>query len=98
MVPLPLGSASEMFATVSFDEAAFEWVVPGLVAATPGIFVLVALLVNAGNAGIWLPLARGRLREGEASGRRGARRSGPVQRLTRGDPARRERDGRGERI
>lgn len=60
-VPLPGDGQADFSAALSFDETASEWVVPGLVATTPGFFVLLAALLQTANAGLWLPMARRRL-------------------------------------
>jgi hypothetical protein len=62
VVPAPGDDASADFsASLVFADGASEWVVPGLVATTPGFFVLLALLAQMANAGFWLPMARRRL-------------------------------------
>jgi hypothetical protein len=48
-------------APLTFDESTFVWVVPGLVATTPGFFVILALLAQTANAALWLPVARRRV-------------------------------------
>jgi hypothetical protein len=61
VVPIPEGPAAGYTAPLTFDESAFEWVVPGLVATTPGFFVILALLAQTANAALWLPVARRRV-------------------------------------
>jgi hypothetical protein len=61
VVPIPEGPAAGYTAPLTFDESAFEWVVPGLVATTPGLFVILALLAQTANAALWLPVARRRV-------------------------------------
>jgi hypothetical protein len=61
VVPIPEGPAAGYTAPLTFDESASEWVVPGLVATTPGFFVILALLAQAANAALWLPVARRRV-------------------------------------
>ena len=62
-VPIPGGVAANYMTPLSFEESAFDWVVPGLVATTPGVFVILALLAQMVNAGLWLPMSRRRLNE-----------------------------------
>jgi hypothetical protein len=61
IVPIPEGPAAGYTAPLTFDGSAFEWVVPGLVATTPGFFVILALLAQTANAALWLPVARRRV-------------------------------------
>jgi outer membrane biosynthesis protein TonB len=61
IVPIPEGPAAGYTAPLTFDGTAFEWVVPGLVATTPGFFVILALLAQTANAALWLPVARRRV-------------------------------------
>jgi hypothetical protein len=62
VVPAPGGDPGADFsASLVFADGASEWVVPGLVATTPGFFVLLAVLAQMANAGFWLPMARRRL-------------------------------------
>jgi len=61
IVPLPGDTQTNFTAGLDFDDSASEWVVPGLVATTPGFFVLLALIAQMANAGVWLPMARRRL-------------------------------------
>jgi hypothetical protein len=34
------------------------WAVPGVVVGVPGLLVMLAVLLQAGGAGAWLPIAR----------------------------------------
>jgi hypothetical protein len=61
VVPIPEGPAAGYTAPLTFDDPAFEWVVPGLVATAPGFFVILALLAQTANAALWLPVARRRV-------------------------------------
>jgi hypothetical protein len=61
VVPIPDDPAAGYTAPLTFDESGFEWVVPGLVATTPGFFVILALLAQTANAALWLPVARRRV-------------------------------------
>jgi hypothetical protein len=61
VVPIPEGPGAGYTAPLTFDESSFEWVVPGLVATTPGFFVILALLAQTANAALWLPVARRRV-------------------------------------
>ena len=61
VVPIPGEATADFTASLVFDDAASAWVVPGLVATTPGFFVLLALVAQMANAGVWLPMARRRL-------------------------------------
>jgi len=61
VVPIPEDPSAGYTAPLTFDESSFEWVVPGLVATTPGFFVILALLAQTANAALWLPVARRRL-------------------------------------
>jgi hypothetical protein len=61
VVPMPEDPSAGYTAPLTFDESAFEWVVPGLVATTPGFFVILALLAQTANAALWLPVARRRV-------------------------------------
>jgi hypothetical protein len=60
-VPIPEDPSAGYTAPLTFDESAFEWVVPGLVATTPGFFVILAMLAQTANAALWLPVARRRV-------------------------------------
>ena len=60
-VPVPGDATADFTSPLSFDDSASEWLVPGLVATTPGFFVLLALGAQMANAGVWLPMARRRL-------------------------------------
>jgi hypothetical protein len=64
VVPIPGDATADFTAAFVFDDAASEWVVPGLVATTPGFFVLLALIAQVANAGVWLPMARRRVNDG----------------------------------
>ena len=61
VVPIPGDAQADFTAALVFDDAASEWVVPGLVATTPGFFVLLAMVAQMANAGVWLPMAKRRL-------------------------------------
>jgi hypothetical protein len=61
VVPIPDDATAAFTAAVVFDDSASEWVVPGLVATTPGFFVLLAVVAQMANAGVWLPMTRRRL-------------------------------------
>jgi hypothetical protein len=77
VVPVPGDANADFTAAVVYEESASAWVVPGLVATTPGFFVLLALVAQMANAGLWLPIARRRLATLGPRPSRSRLRSGP---------------------
>jgi hypothetical protein len=52
------GPVFAAFGMLGFLSLSFEWVVPGLLLAVPGLLLLGALAIQTGGGAVWLPFVR----------------------------------------